>query len=164
MLFSTLLRNVRLSCRFRSKLNPDSFQPADLLYRDFNLSDRNPDGNLDVNTVFNLPDMSCNWGRFSIPTDVLYRDRGSVKNGCLSLAVEHVKKDLFAVPCHDPICAFKNPNYSHVEIREILPDEDPAVEPPKQRRKKKSKRRKALRFAWRTNLALNMTIEFEPTD
>ena len=155
-MFSSLGRRWRLSCRLRKKHQPAKFRPDDLLYRDFAVDELDDDGNLDVNTL-RIPDMSCNWGRFSKPRDILYRPRGSLTNGCYSLTVATVRFKVFATACHDPICGERPQNYSHIEVRELYEGESVTSEPEKGRKK----RRKALRGEWKTNIINNLNTRIE---
>jgi hypothetical protein len=66
-----------------------------------------------------------------------------------------------ANPVHDPYKVGLYENYAHVEVRELLEEEDFDVEPPRNRRK--IKRRHSLRLAWRENLALQLIVELAAT-
>lgn len=152
-MLSRLLRRWRLACRGRKKYAPADFRSSELLYRGFAVDELDDEGNLDTNTL-RLPDMSCNWGRFSIPDDIRYREHGRRTDGCYAITVETVHYKSFATPCHAPLCRVSSVNYSHVEARELYTDEPATNEPEKGRKK----RRKALRGEWKTNIVNNLNV------
>lgn len=147
----------RLSCRNRPRLLPADFELTDKLYRGFAADELDDDGCIDTNTL-RLPDLSCNWGRFSLPGDVRHRMLACERDGCYSISVGVARHASFATPCHDPICGEEIENYSHVEVRELLESESVLDEPPKGRKK----RRKVLRAEWKTNIINQLQREFEP--
>lgn len=159
-MLSKVMRLWRLRCKLRrtAKCSPSDFRGNDLLYRDFRNDELDDEGILDTNTL-RLPDMSCNWDKFSQPEDILHRARGSLSNGCYSINVETVRYKNFATPCHDPICCEQPHNYSHVEVRELYDGEETTFEPPKKRKK----RRKALRAEWKTKIIENHKVIFDAT-
>jgi hypothetical protein len=55
-------------CRGRQALPPSEFHLSDELYRGFTADDLDEEGRLDAESL-RLPDLSCNWSRFSIPED-----------------------------------------------------------------------------------------------
>ena len=155
-MLSWLMRRWRLACRRRPRFSPADFRSTDGLYRDFSADDLDDEGVLDSNAL-RLPDLSCNWSRFSIPEDILHREGGSLSNGCFEVTVEIVRYKEFATPCHDPICE-GIANYSHVEVRELREGEDVHAEPEKLRKK----RRKSLRAEWRVHITHNLEVKLAP--
>ena len=141
-------------------MNSSEFAATDLLYREFSADELDDDGEIDVNTI-RLPDLSCNWNRFSFPDDVQYREGGSKENGCYSVTVKTVWYNDFATPCHDPLCQDRPNNYAHVEIRQLKEGETTASMPPKNRKKGKSRKAKLNRAEWRTNFVQNIQILIE---
>jgi hypothetical protein len=130
---------------------------SDKLFRGFKADELDDGGLIDADTL-RLPDMSCNWDRFSLPEDVRHRLPGCDEDGCYAITVEVARFRSFATPCHDPICDGQNQNYSHVEIRELLESESVLESPPKNRKK----RRKVLRGEWKTNVVNHIERIFEP--
>lgn len=151
----------RLACRGRPKFVPADFSSDERLYRGFKIDELDEAGVVDANTL-RLPDLSCNWSRFSEPEDIRHRMAGCEKDGCYSLSVENARYDEFATACHSPICGEMIENYSHVELREIYDDETIHTEPPQGREKRKNRTAKAMRLAWRTHIVNNITVEFNP--
>ncbi len=92
----------RLLCKGRAVLGPLEFDGSDRLYRGFK-AQHLLNGELDVNTL-RLPDLSCNWARFSVPGDVRLRFGGTASDGCYSFTVEEARFEGFANVFHDPIC------------------------------------------------------------
>ena len=95
------------------------YSDGDLLYRSFKKTDLDDNNHLKLETI-RFPDMSCNWDRFSIPEDVWYREKGSVKDGCYAFSVKDSRFENIASPVHDPIypsTASQIENYSHTEVR-----------------------------------------------
>lgn len=150
----------RLDCRGRVELNASEFAAEDLLYRGFRKDDLDDEGKIDVNTL-RMPDLSCNWSRFSIAEDARKRMPGCEHDGCYAIAVSDVRYKEFATPAHDPLCGTEPENYSHVEIREVLEGESLLSSPPKGR-KPSGKQRKVLRLEWRTHLVNQLQWQFEP--
>lgn len=159
-MFSKIMRWWRLSCRRRPVLESSQFNSSDLLYREFSLDELDEAGEIDVNTL-RLPDLSCNWDRFSHPEDVKYREGGNEMNGCYSIAVEAIWFSDFATPCHDPLCNDRPNNYSHVEVRQLAEGEEKDTSPPRERKKGKSRKAKLRRAEWRTNFVNNIDIEID---
>ena len=151
----------RLACNGRPLLAPTEFQEDDLLYRSFSDDDLDDHGKLDANSI-SMPDLSCNWGRFSVPADVRLRVGASSKHGCYSIQVADVRYRSFANAIHDPLCCCELENYSHVEVRTLEEGESFVSIPPKARKKSKSKAGKALRAEWRANLCINLQRIIEP--
>jgi hypothetical protein len=145
----------------RKKLSTQEFIESDKLYHGFDLSDIDDDGLIGLNTI-RFPDFSCNWGRFSFPKDIRYRVNGKMTDGCYSFTVVAARYKNIATPVHDPIDDKKNPNYSHVEVRELFDGEDIFFEPPKNR-KARSATGKSQRLEYRFNLRNNLAIEIEAT-
>jgi hypothetical protein len=131
-----------------------------LLYRGFRLDDLDDEGELDAESL-RLPDLSCNWSRFSIPHDVRYRMPGCESDGCYSITVEVARYNSFATPVHEPICQQDPENYSHTEIREVYEGESIISAPPKNR-KSRSQQRKVLRLEWRVNVVTKLQRLIEP--
>lgn len=139
---------------------PSDFAPSDKLFRGFKLDEIDEAGAIDIDTL-RMPDMSCNWDRFSIAEDIRERMPGCEKDGCYAFTVEVAQYKSIATPCHDPICGEDHENYSHIEIRELLEGEKATSVPPKGR-KSRSKQRKVLRAEWKTNIINNLERMFEP--
>jgi hypothetical protein len=150
----------RLECQGREPLDVAEFGVDDLLYRGFRLDELDVDGKIDIETL-RMPDLSCNWSRFSIPEDVKRRMPGCERDGCYALKVADTQYKDFATPVHDPICDQEPQNYSHTELRELLEGEPLASTPPKNR-KPSSKQRKRLRQEWRTQLINKLQRLIEP--
>jgi hypothetical protein len=108
-----------------------------------------------------FPDFSCNWSRFSLPSDVRYRLNGRPTDGAYAFTVEIARYKSIATPVHDPLYSPME-NYSHVEVRELLDGESVFSEPPRCRKKKKSGR--ARRLEYRQNLLNGLHVELEPAD
>lgn len=157
-----LSRIVRLRCwlRGKSKYTSNEIQDDDLLFRDFRKRDL-MDGVIEPASL-GMPDMSCNWSRFSKPKDIRFRENADPNSGVLAIKAADARHMNFATPCHDPICeSLTTSNYSHIEIRENEPNQ--AGEPAK-RFKKGGKVAKKNRLAWRTHIILNATILVKPTN
>ena len=102
----------------RVKLASYEFKTDEKLFRGFKKSDFE-NGHLKLETI-KFPDISCNWERFSNPTDIWYRKNGSFKDGCYSITVDDSRFEKIATPVHDPIFPTDDDadeNYSHTEIR-----------------------------------------------
>jgi hypothetical protein len=155
-------RKRRLAIRGRPTLSPVDFQATDRLFRGFSLADLDDHGEIDV-ASFEPRDLSCNWERFSVTSDVLHRPNGRETDGCYSLSVETARYRELATPCHDPINSPPLENYSHVEIRWLNSGESVASHPPHGRTPSRSKTAKAARLNWRTNAVRQIRIEFEAT-
>jgi hypothetical protein len=150
----------RLTIRGRPTLRPSDFRPVDRLFRGYSFADLDESGNIDVES-FERRDLSCNWDRFSIPSDIHHRPSGRETDGCYSLSVETARFKNLATPCHDPIQGPIYENYAHVEIRWLSDGEDIDYTPPHGRNPSKSKMAKALRLEWRTNAVRNLTFEIQ---
>ncbi len=143
------------------KFSPSDFLIDDKLYRGFNRSDLIPDTDeLGVHSL-PFPDLSCNWSRFSEPSDVRKRKNAEPTDGCFSFTVEIARYKEMATPCHDPL--EDEDNYAHVEVRQLKEDESIYFEPPKGR-KLKSNKCKRERLEYRNNLLNNLLIELEIDD
>jgi hypothetical protein len=153
----------------RHKFAPYDFLPHEKLYRGFKKTDL-PDesGELEANS-FKFPDyggISCNWCRFSKPEDVKKRSGGSSSDGCYSIKVEVARYNGRASTCHDPFPKLDPRNYSHMEIRQLSPTDNPDYEPPKTRRRLEKKDQnwsKSDRLAYRLFISQNVDREIEPT-
>jgi hypothetical protein len=152
----------RLECRGRVALNAAEFATDDLLYRGFRIDELDDEGRIDVNTL-RMPDLSCNWDRFSIPEDVKRRQPGCERDGCYAVKVIDVRYKDFATPVHDPICGVAVENYAHAEIRELIEGESVSTTPPKNR-KPTGKARKVLRLEWRTHIVNRLRRVFDPSE
>jgi hypothetical protein len=108
-----------------------------------------------------MPDLSCNWSRFSIPHDVRHRLPGCENDGCYPFTVEVARYKSFATPVHEPLCNVPTENYSHAEVRELYEGESVMSVPPRQR-KSRSKQRKVLRLEWRINIVTRLQRLIEP--
>lgn len=143
-----------------SKFSPSDFSTDDKLYRGFNISDLVPDTDrLEVNSI-NFPDFSCNWSRFSEPTDIRKRENAEITDGCYSFTVEITRYKEMATPCHDPV----EDNYAHVEVRQLKENESVYFEPPKGRKLKSNTWSKSKRLEYRQNIINNLIIELEIDD
>jgi hypothetical protein len=151
-----------LAIRDRTVLSSASFDVEDRLYRGFCLADLDDAGNIDV-ASFEPMDLSCNWSRFAIPSDIRHRQGGCASDGCYSITVRTARYRSLATPCHDPIQTADYENYAHVEIRWLQPGENVLDAPPHGRRSRGGKMAKADRLAWRTNAVRNLTIELNAT-
>jgi len=152
----------RLAIRGRTALSPADFKPVDRLFRGFSLADLDDNGIVDV-ASFEPRDLSCNWDRFSIPSDTHHRPGGRDADGCNSLRVETVQFRDLATPCHDPIQEPAYENYAHVEIRWLNAGETIDSTPPHGRSPNKGKTAKAMRLEWRTNAVRNLKFEIQAT-
>lgn len=151
-----------MDCDGRPTLDYAAFNLSDKLYRGFVEADLDENGRIKFDSL-RLPDLSCNWDRFSRPHDVRLRvasqGRTCDEDGCYSITVAEVHYGNFATVVHEPLCAQPPENYSHVEIRELFDGEDKSIAPPRNRPKKG---RKQLRHNWRANIVNTMTIELAP--
>ena len=143
----------------RKKLPTTAFEDDDKLFRSFDKEDLDEDNNFKLESV-RFPDFSCNWSRFSFPKDILFLENAKPTDGCYSFIVSTSRYKKMATPAHDPREHNKYPNYSHVEVRELLDNEDIHFEPPKGR-KPKTKAAKSKRLVYRQNLLNSLYIEFE---
>lgn len=143
----------------RKKLPTSSFQDQEKLYRSYDKDDLDENDKIKLETI-KFPDFSCNWSKLSIPQDILFIKNAKQNDGCYSFTVLTSRYNKMATPIHDPTDDDKYPNYSHVEVRELNPDENIYFEPPKGR-KSKSKTTKNRRMVYRYNLQRKLLIEFE---
>jgi hypothetical protein len=134
----------------------------DHLYRAFSLADLDDAGNIDV-ASFESSDLSCNWSRFAIASDIRHRENGRPTDGCYSITVEVARYRRMATPCHDPIQTPEFENYAHVEIRWLHSGESVLDSPPHGRKNRSGKAAKADRLAWRTNAVRQLRIELDTT-
>jgi hypothetical protein len=106
----------RLAIRGRRTLSPSDFQPTDRLFRGCSLADLDDHGDLDV-ASFESRDLSCNWDRFSIASDIRHRPGN--------------RRLLFVVGRH---CALQKPRHAvsrsnrHSGIRELCPRRTPLAQ------------------------------------
>jgi hypothetical protein len=133
---------------------------SDRLHRGFCLADVDDNGDIDV-ASFESRDLSCQWSRFAIPTDIRHREDDRESDGCYSFTVETARFRNLATPCHDPIEKPSHEDYSHVEIRWLNPGESIDFAPPHGRKNRSGKAAKADRLAWRTNAVRHLRIEIE---
>ncbi len=124
------------------------------------MDDLDEQGELDAESL-RFPDLSCNWGCFSIPHDVRFRMPGCENDGCYAITVEAARFKSIATPVHEPLCNQELENYSHVEIRELLEGES-VTSTPSRNRKNRNKQRKVLRLEWRVNVVRNLRRLIEP--
>ena len=113
------------------------------------------DGRIDIES-FENSDLSVNWARFSMPSDVRFRANAKPSDGCISFTVADASYEKLAMTCHAPL----PDNYSHAEIRWLREGE--TTEPPPGRDNPKSKTMKAARLKWRTYIAKIAKIEIYP--
>ncbi|MGO9613840.1 MAG: hypothetical protein ACLPX5_12495 [Dissulfurispiraceae bacterium] len=140
----------------REKLSTGSFHCQDKLYRSFDSDDVDEDGRIKLDRI-QSNDISCNWSKFSYPSDVRFRENGKLTDGCYSFTVMVSRYEHMATPVHDPLDDKKFPNYSHVEIRRLRKEEDIYFEPPKGRKPGS----KSDRVRYRANLRNHLVIEIE---
>jgi len=132
--------------------------PEDKLYHGFALDDL--DGNhIKIETI-RFPDFSCNWARFSQPSDVRFRENGRPDEGAYAFAIVTARYNCIATAVHDPLRVPKE-NYSHVEVRELIEGESVHDEPPRNR-KPKSKKSKKRRLEYRQNLLNSLDVVLQP--
>ncbi len=143
----------RLACSGRTALKRSEFLNEDQLLLSFRQQQLDSEGVFKPE-LFQLPDISCNWRRFSEPIDVRFRENGRQTDGCAAIFVRDVCLDDFAVAVHDPLCNRQIENYSHCEIR-LNPGGLGVDEEPPQ---KLGKGQRAKRNAWGKNLILNSKI------
>ncbi len=141
----------RLECRDRPTLSPTDFDVSDMLYRGFSSDDLDDEGKIDIDSI-KLADLSCNWGRFSVPHDVRHRAGGRSDDGCYGFSVEVARYKAVATPVHVPLCHDDPENYAHVEVRTLRDKEDVLSAPLKGRKNSKTRKQKQLRAEWRTHL------------
>ena len=158
-LLEGLRRRVRLGIWWRQKLDAKEFQGGHKLFRGFGCDDLDEFGNLDIES-FESSDISVNWSRFSVPSDVRYRVGGALTDGCMSFTVEQARRDSAAMPCHCPL-AEPVPNYAHAEIRWLRKGE--TNEPPHGRSNAKSVSMKKMRQAWKSHIVSVAIRELEAT-
>lgn len=149
-----------LRIKDRKKLSPEDFADDDRLLRRYILDDMDDRDEIDINSI-RFPNVSCNWSRFSFPADVQFLPYARVSDGCYSFTVVTARFCDIATPVHDPVSEPDYENYAHVEIRELLDEEDVFTEPPQGRKKKRKE--KARRAEWRRHIVQNLTIETEAT-
>jgi hypothetical protein len=169
--FGVLKNNVFkipiLARLFRHKFSPIDFLPEEKLYRSYFINE------LPVKieprklkaSFLSFPNISCNWSRFYKPEDVIKRSGGSPKAGCLSFTVEQARYHGKIATCHDPNPPSGPKNYSHSELRQLLPSEDQFKEPPKDRAKLETEKdgwSRRVRLEYRNYIAKVLNIEIEP--
>ncbi len=161
---SKLIRTITVKFPSLAKLtgyrfSPQDYAEADRLFRSFSEIEMDQEtGRLDANAV-RFPDLSCNWSRFSIPSDVLKRENSAPGDGCYSFSVLQARYKSMATGCHDPI----SNNYAHTEVRQLKPDENIFTEPPKGRKLEKAKEgwSKSAKLEYRQHIVSNLRIEIE---
>lgn len=154
-----------LSRAIRYKYCPADFYPSDKLYHGFRTEELDPGTSQLYANSIRFPDFSCNWNRFSKPADVRLREKGLPSDGCYSFTVENARYKKMATTCHDPIHDPIYENYAHVEIRQLLPNENVLFEPPKGRNLTKEKEgwSKVKKLEYRQHILYNLIREIEPT-
>lgn len=140
----------------RKKLPTSSFLDEDKLYRYYDLESLDENDKIKLERI-RFPDLSCNWSQFSIPEDILFREKAKQTDECYSLTVETSRYKKIATPVHDPLDYNKFPNYAHVEVRVLKDDEDIHTEPPKGRRINS----KSKKLEYRQNLLNFLVVEFD---
>lgn len=146
-----------LACNERSKEKIESFKETDLLFLGYRKANIDSSNGQVTTATLRLPDLSCNWERFSQPQDVRFRENGLQSDGCLSITVQDVRYEEYATAVHDPICGEPVENYSHCEVRTVQDGSDVLTEPPK----KGAKRGKQMRLAWRRHVRNKLQIVIE---
>src|SRR6266576_1738644 len=106
----------RLQIRGRPKLPVSEFKVTDKLYRSFDQDGYDFEEERIIPESIRFPDLSCNWSRFSLPSDVRLRPSGDITDGCYSFTVEIARFNNFANPVHAPEKTGLYENYSHVEV------------------------------------------------
>jgi len=156
-----IVKNRFLARAIRHKHCPADFYLTDNFYRGFRKEELDPGTDKLCANSIRFPDFSCNWNRFSKPADVRFRENGLPSDGCYSFTVENARYKEMATTCHAPI--FKN--YAHVEVRQLLPNEDVLIEPPKGRKLKKEREgwSNSKKMEYRQNIIYHLIIEIEPT-
>lgn len=144
----------------RGKLPARSFRDDDSLYHAYYHGQLDENEKIKLDTI-KFPDFSCNWGQFSKPEDLRFRENAQEREGCYSFTVATSRYKNCATPVHDPIQDNnKHPNYAHVEVRQLDEGEDILSEPPKQRKKLWGR---AKRAEYRQNLINCLKIEITAT-
>jgi hypothetical protein len=111
--------------RINGRPTDQHFKPQERLYHGYVLAEYDSNQEkLRIETI-KFPDFSCNWEKFSSPSDVRCRRSGQATDGCYAFSVEVARFNGMATPVHDPIDDEEYPNYSHVEVRVIRQGEDP---------------------------------------
>jgi len=131
--------------------------PCDCLFRAFNADDVDDNDDMKIETI-GFPDFSCNWSRFSLPSDVRLREHATGTDGAYSFTISTARYKQIATPVHDPVSKPLE-NYSHVEVRELYPGESAFESPPRNRKKKSGK---ARRLEYRQNLINSLAVELAP--
>lgn len=139
----------------------EGFEPKDKLYRYFHLDQLDQDGTYGIQ-VFAIPDMSCNWDRFSDPEDVFLLPQSKDTGGCFAVSVEDARFGGKFGVVHDPVCddVSQSDNYAHTEVRMLNEADIEALEahtPIDPRRKYKSKS-KQKKLEWRTHMSEKVKI------
>lgn len=141
------------------RFRPKDYAESDRLYRGYQQAEIDEEtGKLEANAI-RFPDFSCNWSRFSSPSDVLRRENSLPGDGCYSFSVLQARYKSMGTGCHDPLPK----NYSHTEVRQLKPDENVFVEPPKNRKLEKAKDgwSKSSKLEYRQNIVFNLEIEIQ---
>lgn len=136
-----------------------SFELSDLLYRGFSLDEYDAAADsLRVECVWS-PDFSCDWSRYSEPTDIKFRKNGKDTDGCYAFSVEIAHYEKLAKAVHDPIDDAEYPNFAHVEVRATRTTDDESTIPPKGRKISST----AKKLAYRQNIVNKLEIQFLPS-
>lgn len=146
-----------LACNGRLKEPLISFRGSDSLFVGYRLGSVDEDGKLKTEMI-RLPDWSCNWDKHSTPVDVKFRTNGRITDGCLSITVEDVRYENFATVVHDPLCGSPIENFSHCEVRVVLPGSTVLDEPPPNAKKKDSAASKDARHRWRRHIRNRLKV------
>lgn len=142
------------------KFRPCDYKEDEKLYRGFRKQDIDNTVNTILVNSISFPDFSCNWSKFSIPSQINERENGRTTDGCYSLTVLTSQYKKMATPCHDPIMLS---NYSHTEVRQLKDIEDVYFEPPKKRKLKTGNWSPSKKLEYRQNIINNMVIEIKAT-
>ena len=139
------------------KYGPSDFQPLESIFHGFRLSDLEQQSEEIMANSIRFPDFSCNWERFSKPQNVKKRTGGRKTDGCYAFTIETARYKNMETTCHDPYPESDPRNYSHIEVRQLLPTESIYEEPPKGRKLKKQIEGWSLsqRLEYRQNIAYN---------
>lgn len=140
----------------RKKLPSSAFQNQQKLYRSYDLEALVENDKIKLERI-KFPDLSCNWSKFSIPSDILFRENANQTDGCYSFTVKTSRYKNIATPVHDPKDDNEFPNYAHAGVRVLKKGEDISIEPPKNRKLKS----KSKKLEYSQNLLKCLFIEFQ---
>jgi|WetSurMetagenome_2_1015567.scaffolds.fasta_scaffold399587_2 hypothetical protein len=131
-LYTNILKKIhskklpdRLKRNGRPHIHTTQIKDTEKLYRSYSLNDIDKETGIIKLETIRFPDCSCNWSRFSKPPDIWYISNNK-KNGCYFIKVKDARYKKIANPVHDEL----DDNYSHIEIRLLLDNEDFDFEPP----------------------------------